>query len=313
MSHQVFAEFEAYTDAIQDADMRVTLTRAPERPLWSIRHLQIDSLHIQTGSDGSGNIAEGATRRDGWTLVWQTRTRGAYLANGELLTRDSMLVLSPGAEFHLACGSVHDWISAFVPTASLFPPANAERPCSSRVGRVVCPGHELTNRLQTTIDTFMAAAELDRSVTTEPASVSSFREVLCCIAQRIIRGPVLSVKAEGRSIDRHHLVSQALNLIEQWPHMSPTVRELARGVGVSERTLRSAFADCLGTSPYQYLVARRMSRARQLLLDNDRNELSVRSAAAKVGFWDVGRFAGKYRRLFAELPSETVRRKRTGA
>jgi AraC family ethanolamine operon transcriptional activator len=104
----------------------------------------------------------------------------------------------------------------------------------------------------------------------------------------------------------------AVELVEHWPQMSPTVGELARRADASERTLRSVFVKYLGMPPYQYLIARRLNHARQLLLESDSDELSVREVAAKVGFWDFGRFAGKYRRLFGELPSETLRRKQTG-
>ena len=34
------------------------------------------------------------------------------------------------------------------------------------------------------------------------------------------------------------------------------------------------------------------------------------SIAADFGFWEFGRFSGQYRRLFGELPSETLRRSR---
>jgi AraC family ethanolamine operon transcriptional activator len=55
-----------------------------------------------------------------------------------------------------------------------------------------------------------------------------------------------------------------------------------------------------------------MNHTRQLLLKNDPHELSVCAVAAKVGFWDVGRFAGRYRRFFGELPSETLGRRSAG-
>ena len=311
MSCHVFTEYEAYKDAHEDVDLSLTLSH-PDRSSWSVRNLRIDSLHIQSASDGCGDIAEGVTRRDGWILYFQT-TGLPQLANGVELTRDSVVVAGPGTEFCFASQSRHDWTTVFFPIASLFPSTEDEQSGSPSVIQVVRPGRAVAQRLQATVGRFMVAAEAERTVATETASVTSFREDLCSVAQRIVRGPTPPAKAKCRSVNRRHLVSQAIEQIDGWPDMSPTIPELSRRVHASERTLQQAFAEYLGMSPYQYMTARRLNHARQLLLKSDPRELSVRQAAAKVGLWDFGRFAGKYRKLFGELPSETLQRNRTNS
>jgi AraC family ethanolamine operon transcriptional activator len=50
-----------------------------------------------------------------------------------------------------------------------------------------------------------------------------------------------------------------------------------------------------------------------LLHASDPEETTVTQVAFGLGFWDLGRFAGAYRRLFGERPSETLRQRARGS
>ncbi len=54
----------------------------------------------------------------------------------------------------------------------------------------------------------------------------------------------------------------------------------------------------------------RLNRARAKLREANHSETLVQDCAAELGFWDFGRFAAKYQRLFGELPSQTLRKGR---
>jgi AraC-like DNA-binding protein len=84
-----------------------------------------------------------------------------------------------------------------------------------------------------------------------------------------------------------------------------TLGEVAREVGVSERTLRRLFATRLGMSWRSYLLRARMLRALTLLTDSGRTVLDVSIA---VGFEDVGAFARSFARHCGETPSVYKRR-----
>jgi AraC-like DNA-binding protein len=81
-------------------------------------------------------------------------------------------------------------------------------------------------------------------------------------------------------------------------------QEICRDVGTTPRALRWLFADAFGATPGVYLRRRRMVLARRALASGA--EASVTQAAVRFGFFDLGRFAGAYRSMFGELPSETV-------
>jgi AraC-like DNA-binding protein len=84
------------------------------------------------------------------------------------------------------------------------------------------------------------------------------------------------------------------------------VTGLAAAAGVSERTLQLGFRRFRGTTPMGRLLALRLHEARRLL-GNAEPGTTVARVAAEVGYHQFGRFAATYRRLFGELPSETLR------
>lgn len=85
-----------------------------------------------------------------------------------------------------------------------------------------------------------------------------------------------------------------------------TVRELCEATGVSWRTLDYAFKERYGVTPKAFLRARRLNAVRRQLQDPESAD-TVSRAAGRWGFWHLSQFAADYRRLFGELPSETLR------
>ena len=84
--------------------------------------------------------------------------------------------------------------------------------------------------------------------------------------------------------------------------------ELCEALGVKERRLRRLFASLHGTSPTRFLMRHRLELARTRLQRGE--DERVTDVGMSCGFYDLGRFASHYRRLFNELPSETLRRHR---
>ena len=105
---------------------------------------------------------------------------------------------------------------------------------------------------------------------------------------------------------RRELVSRAKMLLRTHINEPVTMAELSRVAGVSERTLRSAFHDVLGLSPKQYAIAERLRAARAALLAADPETTTVTDIATEYGFFELGRFAGRYRHTFGEVPSQTL-------
>jgi AraC-like DNA-binding protein len=83
--------------------------------------------------------------------------------------------------------------------------------------------------------------------------------------------------------------------------------EVCAAIGASGRTLRQHCQEQLGMTPHQYLWLRRMNFARRALAAADPATATVTGIALDNGFWELGRFAVQYRRLFGESPSVTLR------
>jgi AraC-like DNA-binding protein len=67
--------------------------------------------------------------------------------------------------------------------------------------------------------------------------------------------------------------------------------------------------DVYGVSPAQFILNKRLSKARERFLDVECcPPRSVKDVALSLGFDGAGRFAQYYKRAFGELPGETFRR-----
>jgi AraC family transcriptional regulator, ethanolamine operon transcriptional activator len=86
------------------------------------------------------------------------------------------------------------------------------------------------------------------------------------------------------------------------------VDELCRVAQLPRRTLERAYQQTLDLGPAEYVRRRALNAVRRELLHGARPAGSVTETAMRHGFWHLGRFAGYYRTLFGESPSETLHR-----
>jgi AraC-like DNA-binding protein len=106
--------------------------------------------------------------------------------------------------------------------------------------------------------------------------------------------------------DRMLVFRKARSFLHEKSHAPVYLAELCAATGVPERTLRDIFQTMLGVSPLKYLQLRRMRQARLALQQGSKQTHSVKEIALASGFWELGRFAVEYKRLFGESPSETL-------
>lgn len=93
----------------------------------------------------------------------------------------------------------------------------------------------------------------------------------------------------------------------QYSEEPPSIPELCEVTGVSKRTLEYAFNEFYGMNPKAYLNAVRLNAVRKQLWKAKPGNLKVSDAANAWGFWHMGKFAADYRKLFGEVPSETLK------
>lgn len=175
-----------------------------------------------------------------------------------------------------------------------------------------------------------------RELRTDPSAIERFRRLLIDVQQTVDRVPWILDDAAARQhlednllsevIDllptlqpcddlrggnaRKRLVDRACALMLEHPEEPISILDVCKGVGASRRKLNYCFQNVLGCNPIHYLRAVRLNRVRRALKQCTSEHAGVYDIAVKWGFWHFSQFSLDYKRHFAELPSETLRRTR---
>src|SRR5262249_48428312 len=104
-------------------------------------------------------------------------------------------------------------------------------------------------------------------------------------------------KPRGLSARR---LKAVLRYIREHLHAALTLRDLAAVAHLSPYHFARRFKESTGLPPHQYIIARRIERAKQLLRGED--DLSLAQVAARTGFWDQGHFTRHFKRLVGVTP-----------
>ena len=87
-----------------------------------------------------------------------------------------------------------------------------------------------------------------------------------------------------------------------------TIAAIAAAAFTSHRTLHRAFQVVLDETPYSYVQRLRLHRIRHELVSDAERCCTITTVANQWGISELGRFAARYRDLFGELPSDTLKR-----
>ena len=110
---------------------------------------------------------------------------------------------------------------------------------------------------------------------------------------------------------RRRGLNRALEFLREVSVTSVTIPEISKAAGVSVRTLEYAFRETFDLTPLGYLRLQRLHTARRELMAAAPHRTNVSEIAMNAGFYHVARFAENYRRIFGELPSQTLKKQYT--
>ena len=100
---------------------------------------------------------------------------------------------------------------------------------------------------------------------------------------------------------RTQLYEEVCELVEAEYADDLQLDDIARRIASSRRQLQRAFSEIGGTSFRDYLTKVRMARAAEML---EREPLTVREVARRVGYRQPAQFAKAFRRQLGAAPSE---------
>lgn len=303
MTCVTFQDYEAFALAVQDASKEMRLSSLEESN-WTLQNASAGAMRLQRGYEGGGTIAEGTTVSDGWVFFQQS---GPVRANGQLATENHVFVVPPAGEFCLASKQAHEWFTVVIPASLLFHSPDELEFASRAKPQLLKPPPSVTRRFTSLLGRCLSAAEQRPWLLECPLAVATLQSELLVATRQLLERSQHS--SSRRFLRWRGHARAALETALDHRIQSLSITELARQTGVPERTLRTAFENCYGLSPIKYLRMYRLHQARQLLLASCPDQTTVTQIAFDLGFWELGRFAGAYRRLFGELPSKTLHRR----
>jgi len=309
MRSLVFSDFDAFADIVRDVDA-LMLLQNPARRRWKIKQTNFAGIDIQVGQVGSGTIVDGKSWSNGYLIYLPLSEGVEYTANGSVLEKKSFAVLEPGSEFCISTKAEHDWCTAFVPTTMLVRGDNHVAPSDSEkmTCRVTDGNPSLANSFRSIVSQIIIAAANSPHFESSPAATSAATEMLKLASIIVGERPVNEPDSGGRPrAPRQEIIRCSKELLDERAGEPILVSDLATTVGVSERTLRAAFNEYFGVGPVRYLQLRQLHQVHRTLRAADPKTASVSDAMIQHGAWEFSRFAARYRRLFGELPSATLR------
>jgi AraC-like DNA-binding protein len=140
----------------------------------------------------------------------------------------------------------------------------------------------------------------------DAASLGRF--MLACLIEDVAREP--RPQPGGRNRTGHsRIVSRAQRFIEENLQDPLSLGAIARAAFASPSTLYRAFHEVLDETPQSFVRKMRLNRIRRGLAGEEEARCTITLLANKWGVGELGRFAGWYRELFGELPSQTRARR----
>ena len=164
-----------------------------------------------------------------------------------------------------------------------------------------------TTRLGKMLNRWLELVLSNPEVLRHPAAVHALEQALLETITRT-RLPPVRRRGRGRPNQRRPCMARVLEFLRSADLALVTTADLCAVAGVGERTLESAFRDTIGISPHGALQMLRLHAARAALLVADTDAATVSQIAYSNGFFQLGRFATRYRQLFGESPSDTLGR-----
>jgi len=115
-----------------------------------------------------------------------------------------------------------------------------------------------------------------------------------------------TMKTNGSDI--HQRLCRARSFIDECYDLPLDLREISKQACLSRYHFLRLFRDAFETTPHQYLIHRRIEKAKELLLSG---RLSVTDVCFEVGFESLGSFSTLFRRRVGDAPMSYRDRQRS--
>lgn len=301
-------------DALEHAELfggwdHVYRQLTPGRFVGDFQEARIEGVHVQRERLNRSAEQAGAVPRNMVTFVAFAPSFDQCYIDGVRLSSDLVFVGGVG-ELHAMSKGGTDAILISMPmplVAASFDPSVGEllnTPDARR--RILQPRRGSLDRLRHSTSEMLHYLEGNPgAIGNATIQASLYDELVAHLIDIMPRGSDLP-DAYPKSTTRGYIVEWARRFIQDHIDENITIARLCAEGRISRRTLQYSFEDVLDISPAKYLLAVRLNGLRRDLYQA-RGDILLQDAAARWGFWHMGRFAGQYRQFFGELPSITLK------
>ena len=300
----------SYQRAIRGAAVEVFVT-AKGSFRAELMHIQFDKLSMQYACENLPRVAHSmiSPKRGGIVFLTDANQPAAQYC-GMDASSEAIVTTSAGSSRHIRSWGACRWAGLTLPVENLsamgYALAGRELTGAS-LTRLVYPNPRTMARLLRLRAGAQRLAEVAPDALACPEVSNALESELvhamvACLADETLPKPT--------SGWRHHtaVINRFEELLAANRDRPMHLAEICAAVGASERTLEVCCEERLGMGPMRYLWLRRMHLARRAFIEADPSNTTVTQVATGHGFWELGRFAVLYKRLFGESPSATLHR-----
>ena len=306
-----FTDPEDYQSAIRPAQVEFLVTTAGKYRA-ALTEIKLHRLSLQRGRERLPRVANATVRADRSSLYFladahqaTTRHSGRVVALGEIVASAS------GSTNHLRTEGPCHWATLSMTRDELSAVGNAlvgRDLIEPSVTQYFRPPLPIMSRLLNLHQAAEKLSERAASVITLPEPARALEQALLHAIIMCLSGASKPAKLIGGALRHTTIIARFEELLAAKYDRPLHLPEICAAIGVSERTLRVSCLEHLGMGPVRYLWLRRMHMARRSFILADAATSTVTTIATANGFGELGRFAVKYRALFGEAPSATLRR-----
>ena len=270
-----------------------------------ITHAMIGDLPIHNASFNRGIRTKGVLPRDRIGIGLLTASADHVVRSSYDSRPGDVLVTQPGSELEIR----------YYGGASIIVVMTSEADIESSYGteaRMRDPSCWWNNHYKGSAETVTFVPRLqsllvrlgDALLTAEAAEFWK-RTVIEAVTDNIVAG--IPSERDGPLPSALRIVRHVEEYLDARTMQAVHVSEICGQFHLSRRTLHRAFHEALGVGPISFLRDRRLC-AVHTALRTPEDPRTISDIAMQYGFQNLGRFAGYYRQLFGEYPSETRQR-----
>tara|TARA_Y100001972_G_scaffold90235_1_gene110436 strand:- start:157 stop:1131 length:975 start_codon:yes stop_codon:yes gene_type:complete len=280
-------------------------------PFEGVMHtLQVGPITVFRETVNQSLFQTGSGDADHLTFAVATQLSKPLYWNGKHVDESSVLAFAPGREFELRTSDLSICIGVSLPI-DLLATLDPDRPreywtktfaamdCWTEAGNSSLLGAQISNVLD-------KSDGLARDTMGPYAFADTIESMLDFMSELLARRQPIHHALRVESYPR--IARQARALMAERLHEPLSISDICETIGCSRRALRYAFHNVYDVNPATYLRNMRLEAVHRRLVSQP--DTTVQNAAEAFGFDHLPRFAQYYARMFGELPSRTLGKRR---